>query len=286
MSLVWENWEQDIVRSHATEMTAKELAALLPRRSPEAIAKMRRRLGIAMSAETTARSNGRHNLVGRRFGRLVVERAAGIVHTKSTWSCRCDCGKGHIVPSDRLLKGVTASCGCLNRELSSARFADNHPTRTHGLSRTPEYRAWKSMMGRCYNSKDAAYPRYGGRGIVVCKRWHTFENFLADMKKRPTGLSLDRLNNDGNYEPSNCEWRTEEKQQNNRRDNVMLTLHGKTLTAAQWSRERGIAASTIRGRLSKGWSDEQTLTTPGRAGARPLGAGEGSATRGRGRTSP
>lgn len=117
-------------------------------------------------------------------------------------------------------------------------------------------------MSRCYNPKDIRYPNYGGRGITVCERWHTLENFLADMGKRPPGLTLDRLDNDGNYELSNCEWRTNRDQANNKRNNKLLTLHGKTQTRAQWSRKLGIAAGTIGQRLASGWSVERALTTP------------------------
>ncbi len=117
------------------------------------------------------------------------------------------------------------------------------------------------MKKRCEDPKNQSFARYGGRGISVCERWQKFENFLEDMGLRPKGTSINRRNNDGNYEPENCEWATNEVQQNNRSDNHTLTLNGRTQTMAMWARETGLAWTTIKARINQlGWPVEKALT--------------------------
>jgi hypothetical protein len=129
---------------------------------------------------------------------------------------------------------------------------------THGMTNTPEHRSWTGMKGRCINPKNKRWHRYGGRGISVCERWlESFENFYADMGPKPVGTSLERVNNDGNYEPSNCIWATPKQQQNNMRRNVFLEYRGKRLTIAQWAREIGIDRGTLRARKRRGWTVEE-----------------------------
>jgi hypothetical protein len=129
------------------------------------------------------------------------------------------------------------------------------PTK-HGWARTPEYRAWKSMRARCENQRNPAFARYGGRGILVCERWHGehgFENFLADVGPRPSPEhSIERIDNDGNYEPGNCRWATRVEQGSNKRNNATLTVNGETATISEWSRRTGIGRTTIRERLRVG----------------------------------
>ena len=152
-------------------------------------------------------------LTGQRFGRLVVEeRSENDAGGRATWKCRCDCGESCVVKAHNLARGSTRSCGCYRRETSAAR------SRTHGQTRTPTHTSWSSMWGRCSNPADPAWKYYGARGISVCARWVSFENFLADMGERPEGKTLDRWpNNDGNYEPGNCRWATPAEQNANRR---------------------------------------------------------------------
>ena len=143
-------------------------------------------------------------LTGKKFNRLTVINEAYKKGKDYYWDCICDCGTKRIVHGGNLYKGLSKSCGCYKKEL------------THGMSRTPENQAWRDMLDRCRNPKNKWFPRYGERGIKVCKRWHKFENFYKDMGKRPKGLTLERIDNDGNYEPGNCEYATRSKQQRNR----------------------------------------------------------------------
>lgn len=156
------------------------------------------------------------NITGERFGRLVVIGRAKNRAGRTMWNCRCDCGETAIVRGSALTTGNTASCGCGVKDAMSRTGKLN---RTHGQSRTPEYRAWARMIHRCYHSGDIKYPLYGGRGIRVCDRWlNSFETFASDMGPRPSsGHSLDRKNSDGMYEPSNCRWATLSEQNKNRR---------------------------------------------------------------------
>ena len=163
-----------------------------------------------VSAKVTAMNDIR----GIRFGRLTaIERIGTSKTTRAAiWECRCDCQNECSVVSTRLRSGNTASCGCLYKE---TRHTNNF---RHGLSHSPEYRSWRGMFSRCCTQKNPKYPTYGGRGIAVCKRWRKFTNFISDMGFRPTsGHSIDRINNDGNYEPSNCRWATRGQQQLNKR---------------------------------------------------------------------
>lgn len=159
--------------------------------------------------------NRAHDIVGKRYGRLVVLRR-GPARPNSRcviWECRCDCGTFCALPGNYLKSG-TQSCGCLHREITSQR------QRTHGRCNTTEYQIWCSMIQRCRNPKNTGYRNYGGRGVTVCEAWTKFETFLADMGLRPAGLTIDRINNDGNYEPDNCRWATQSEQALNSRPSI------------------------------------------------------------------
>jgi hypothetical protein len=194
--------------------------------------------------------------LGQRYGRLLVtERAPNKseTDTNARWKCLCDCGRETTQYGQDLNKGKVISCGCWNEE---KRFK-------HGLANTPVHRVWIGMRSRCNNPKAREYVNYGGRGIKVCERWDSFENFVADMGVRPEGYSIDRINNDGNYEPSNCRWATTTQQLNNRRVNRVLELNGERKTIGEWSEKLGIGWYTIRSRVDRyGWTIEKALTTP------------------------
>lgn len=129
-----------------------------------------------------------------------------------------------------------------SRQRAAAKIANT----THGMSHTPTYVSWNSMRQRCLNPKNPNYRDYGGRGIVCCDRWSSFEAFLADMGVRPAGTTLEREDNDGNYEPGNCRWATPTSQSRNRRNNLRITHEGETLLLADWSRRLGVDAGTLR----------------------------------------
>lgn len=180
-----------------------------------------------MSTETRtwspqqAAAHNRLDLSGQRFGRLVVTEFAFTNNSrKSVWRCTCDCGTAVEVPGFRLRSGHTSSCGCLQREVGDANLAAGHRQNfVHGWVGTPTYKSWDSAKQRCFNPNDDHYDRYGGRGITMCMRWRrSFKAFLADMGERPEGMTLDRINNDGHYEPGNCRWATGSEQSSNRKN--------------------------------------------------------------------
>jgi hypothetical protein len=190
------------------------------------------------------------NRLGQKYSRLtVISRAPKRgKSTSAQWLCQCDCGKLTVVDGYSLASGIVRSCGCLRVK--------------HGLSRTPTYTAWYGMLQRCENPDDIGYPNYGGRGITVCERWHTLDNFVADMGRKPKGLTLERRDNSKGYFPENCLWANKKRQQNNKRTNRIVEWKGQALTVSEWADIVGLKYSTLLERLNRGWSVEQALTLP------------------------
>src|ERR1700761_5630280 len=174
------------------------------------------------------------DLTGQKFGRwTVIEMCVNYKRGKTMWVCRCDCGVERAVKGDSLRSGVSSSCGCYNREVVRA-------LAKHGMSGTPEYTAWLHMRDRCRNPDHEQYPDYGGRGVLVCDRWYdSFEHFYSDMGPKPSKKhSLDRLDNEyGNYEPSNCEWRTAREQLRNTRRNRWIEHNGERMVLIDWAKK-------------------------------------------------
>ncbi len=204
-------------------------------------------------------------MIGQKFGLLEVISQASPVFVgkknpcrRARFVCRCACGFVMFVLANNLKNGNSKSCGC-TRSASK---------KTHGRNGSdPTYSTWSAMRRRCLDKSFISYPRYGGCGIKVCERWNLFENFLADMGERPTSKTLDRINNDGNYEPSNCRWATPREQRANQRRKLTtaITHQGKTQTMAEWARESVVTYRTFAKRLSAGWAVERALNEPSHA---------------------
>lgn len=202
----------------------------------------------------------RHNfkdLTGMRFGRLEV---LGFSHMnkfrRATWECKCDCGTIKNIDGLNLRQGTTLSCGCLHKEIHADQL------RTHGMADTPPHNSWNGMLQRCENPNDPRYRDYGGRGVAVCSEWHDFQGFWNDMADSYSeGLTIDRIDVNGNYCKENCKWSTQKEQANNRRNNHLLSFDGTTQTISQWADALGIKYDTLFTRIKRGWSAERALTT-------------------------
>lgn len=206
----------------------------------------------------------RLELQGQKFHKLRVVSFAFVYKQCTYWNCACNCGNETIVSGPHLTSGHTQSCGCLSEEIR----IKSHTT--HGKNRTPIYIIWCNMIQRCTNPKTTHYEDYGGRGITICKQWMKFENFYKDMGDPPTGMSLDRRNNNGNYTPNNCKWSTRKDQSNNQRTNRLITFKNKTLTLSQWADKLNIRAKVICDRINKlKWPIKKAFTTPVRKHKKP-----------------
>jgi len=191
---------------------------------------------------------------GQQFGQLTALEYVG----NRKWLCKCTCGNETSVRNTYLLSGHTRSCGCLRTRKTVER------TTTHGLTASKVYRAWEHMKTRCTNPNHPATHHYMGRGITVCARWlDSFEAFYEDMGEPPTPKhTLERIDNDGPYNPDNCKWATRTEQMRNRRSTIMLTYAGKTRPLVEWAEQFGLRKTTLRARIRRGWSVENALMIP------------------------
>lgn len=205
------------------------------------------------------------DLMGQQFGRLtVIERAENCRHGQARWVCRCICGGVRAVFSSPLRKGLVRSCGCLIKETHT-----KHGHCNRGKV-TPEYRAWQQMHRRVApDAPGRDREVYFDRGIKICERWASFENFLEDMGLKPSrGHSLDRIDNDGGYSPENCRWATLSEQARNKRTNIYITYRGETKCLMDWSKELGVGHRNLYHRYHQGCSAEEILDTRSRVTGR------------------
>ncbi len=200
------------------------------------------------------------NLAGRRYGRWMVlgcDLTVSVKHPQ--WHCRCDCGQEASVRADHLRNGRSRSCGCLQVE-AVRRPKLSTEQRIAAAERHAAQGIWHKMIDRCHLPDHRYYRNYGGRGITVCARWLDFENYFADMWPRPAGgLMMDRIDNDGNYEPRNVRWASRKTQNSNQRRNRRITFKGETLLLTEWAERFGIKTKTLWMRLHRGWSLEKAL---------------------------
>lgn len=195
------------------------------------------------------------DLQGLTFGRLTVVRRVENKGTSAAWECECTCGRKCVVIGANLRRGLQQSCGCLRSEKLSEAAS------THKSSKTRLFTIWMSMIHRCENPTNTAYRNYGKRGIRVCPEWHEFVTFQewAIQNGYNENLSIDRINNEQGYNPSNCRWVTMKEQQNNRTNNRIIEINGIKKTMAQWADETGISTRTIWYRLSVGKTGEEII---------------------------
>mgnify|MGYP004683691869 CR=1 FL=1 len=200
------------------------------------------------------------DLTGQRYGRLIVLERSNNIGNKTAWLCKCDCGKKTVVSGNNLHNGHVRSCGCLWKDIVPE---NNKKLNTrHGETHSKLHQTWSNMRYRCNNPRCKSYKDYGGRGITICEEWESYEAFrdwslangFADDR------SIDRIDVNGNYEPSNCRWTDMKTQSNNKRDNNYLKFQGQTHTIQEWSEITGIKWTTIKERIKRGWTVEKALS--------------------------
>lgn len=187
------------------------------------------------------------DITGNKYGKLTVENFEGMgKNGQSLWECKCECGIIKTIQKNSLISGKTKSCGCLKK---------NGTHKTHGMKGTRLYRCWQAMKTRCGNPKAKGYENYGGRGIKICDEWeNSFEEFAkwAMANQYTKYKTLDRIDNNGDYQPSNCRWATKKEQANNQRSNRFLAINGVTMNLQQWADKTGVPRSTIQWRADHG----------------------------------
>ena len=207
------------------------------------------------------------DITGKRFGKLIALRfdhsERNNKTTRQFWLFQCDCGKLKVMRKDVVTSGHNISCGCEHEKIIKATI--ERKTK-HGLHKTTLYKKWKSIKGRClYNAKDKRQKNYKNRNIIMCQEWQDdFLNFYnwALANGFEEGLTIDRINNDGNYEPSNCRWVDMKHQGRNRRTNKFITFQNETHCLSEWAEKIGISRNTLLNRLKSGWNIERALTEP------------------------
>lgn len=198
------------------------------------------------------------DLTGKRFGRWLVQCRVASPHGRpgAFYQCLCDCGTARVVVGYSMTYGDSTSCGCYLREMVGKMFTK------HGKTNSPEWKTWAAMIARCTQPSMETYQFYGGKGISVCERWKEFANFLADMGSKPKGLSLDRIDSAGNYEPGNCKWSTAAEQAINKSNNIWVEIDGRKQVMTHWAKELGIKRTTVIMRIKRGWDPVRALTEP------------------------
>lgn len=198
------------------------------------------------------------NLVNHQFGALFVKhRSENLKDGTATWFCVCACGNTRVIPGNKLRAGKRKSCGCLSPKFTSEKV------KTHGKSRSRVYNIWRGMKVRCSDKATGkSRKNYYEKGIRVCKRWMNFQNFYKDMGDPPAGCSLERLDGNKNYQPSNCMWASYKAQANNMKSNHVVEHFGESMTISMWANRAGMKPNTLLTRLRRNWSFEVALRLP------------------------
>ncbi len=208
------------------------------------------------------------DLVKQKFNRLeVIKFSHNDKYSSRIWKCKCECGNIVLASTNSLRRNNTKSCGCLQKE--KAAISGRNSATTHGLSKdsngkkTRLFRIWMGMKTRCYNPNVVEYPRYGGKGVVICEEWKNFEAFhnWALTNGYQENLSIDRKELSGNYEPSNCRWVTDKVQCRNRTSSRIIDFNGQQKTLVEWAEINSMSINCLFERLKRGWSIEKALTT-------------------------
>ena len=195
----------------------------------------------------------------RQVGRWTIISKEPTVNKVAYWLCECICGNKRILRARDIASGKTRSCGCYRKELY--KYRSNLPGPTHGRSHTTEHTIWLKMRQRCLNPKHTFYYRYGGRGIKICARWDKFENFYLDMGSRPSReVTLDRVDNNGDYSPENCRWASKLEQGNNTSMNHFIEVNGISRSVTEWSRVLNIPIRRLWARIERGWTGSSIIT--------------------------
>ena len=214
----------------------------------------------------------KEDLTGREFDRLKVIRyipasereGYGKKKDSRVWLCECSCGNTVRLRTQQLTHGKARSCGCYCKDVFRKRIEEN---RTHGKKNTRLYRIWGDMKDRCFNQSAKDYPRYGGKGVNICEQWvNDFQSFYDWSIKNgySDNLTLDRIDNNGNYEPDNCRWATMKEQCRNRSNTLIIEYKGEKRPLSEWCEILNIDYHSAHWRLKNGWSVQKSFETPTR----------------------